>query len=175
MSQAGYSEQSNSNGDVCTPERELAIVRAFAPIGLDPCSSPTSTVSARYSFSGPPFGADGLIEEWSPYLAAGEISYANPPYGTEALLKWGEKMNREAALGCEIIALLPGRFETRWFKALRPDRICWYGRRVQFIDAKAPGRASSAKFPSVFLYYGRRPERFEAVFSDHGTVTSWRR
>jgi hypothetical protein len=83
------------------------------------------------------------------------------------------KAEIEAAAGAAIIALLPGRFDTRWFQALRPTRICWYNRRVVFVDHSNPAQKDSAKFPSVFAYWGEDTGHFHATFGPHGAVTTW--
>ncbi len=190
---AAYSESPSSNTSVCTPKRELDIVRAFAPIGLDPCGHPASAVCASTEWYGcdvtvfldadgfsigdaiyPENQKDGLKESWSAVLSDSEIAFVNPPYG-RYIVPWIDKMNREAKDGVEIIGLLPGRFDTRWFRALDPDRICWYGRRVAFIDPMTPERRDCAKFPSIFAYWGEQVDRFAQVFGEHGVVTRWRR
>jgi hypothetical protein len=178
--QAAYSEKLSANGDVNTPERELAIVRSFAPIGLDPASNATSTVGARVEWRGPiPWVArpgdephDGLVELWGPVLRDGEIVFLQPPYG-KLIVPWIDKANDEANMGVEIIGLLPGRFDTRWFRSMNPTLICWYGRRIPFVDNSKPGQKDSAKFPSIFCYYGERAGRFIEIFGKHGVVTPW--
>lgn len=177
---AAYSEQASENVHVCTPERELKLVRSFASIGLDPASNPGSTVGASITWYGPVDSAppaqrvDGLVASWSAIVYEGEIVFVNPPYGNY-IVPWIGKMNAEAKEGVEIIALLPGRFDTKWFRAMQASRLCWYGRRIPFIDHSKPDQKDTAKFPSVFAYWGNRPARFEEIFGEHGTVTPWRK
>jgi len=221
--QAAYSEAPSDNISVNTPERELTLVRAFAPIGLDPCGNPTSTVAARSEFWGPKpscgtcgapathgilsslraercaahtirerdagelitldripdatvadprYGMDGLILGWHTRLVEDEIVFLQPPYGRH-IVPWIGKTNREADAGAEIIGLLPGRFDTKWFNAMKPALICWYRRRIPYVDHSKPEQRDSAKFPSVFVYWGPRVDRFRALFAPHGKVTEW--
>ena len=172
---AAYSEQPSDNVHACTPKRELAIVRAFAPIALDPSGNAHSTVGAAVEWWGPDapeHRQDGLVESWSRVLGQHPgIAFCNPPYGRR-IVPWIAKMNAEGAFGAEIVALLPGRFDTKWFRAIRAMQICWYGRRIAFSDPARVGE-DSAKFPSVFAYWGCRPLRFVDVFGRHGVVTTW--
>jgi hypothetical protein len=201
MARANYSEDGNSdNVHVNSHERELAIVRAFAPIGLDPCSNIHSTVKARVEWFGPRatwpnicedcFGTgkllggvececqfdihavDGLQSDWKSVLQPGEIAYVNHPYG-KYCKPWVAKMNEEGDKGTESVSLTPGRFDTQWFRSARPALICWYGRRVAFVDnVLRIGMKDSAKFPSVFLYWGKRVDEFEQHFKQYGKVTT---
>lgn len=124
----------------------------------------------------PRYGRDGLAESWPLAVAVsklvGGIVFLQPPYGA-FIVPWIAKANAAARLGVEIVGLFPGRFDTKWFRAMRPDRICWYGRRIPFADHSKPTQKDSAKFPSVFPYWGRRTERFERIFGEHGVVTPW--
>jgi hypothetical protein len=177
---AAYSEALSENIHVCTPERELEIVRSFASIGLDPCGNATSTVKARVEWWGKQQGdpksehyCDGLVASWRLEVDTDEIAFMNCPYGKH-IVAWVAKANEEAERGVEIIGLLPGRFDTKWFRSMKPARICWYGRRIPFVDHSKPEQKDTAKFPSVFPYWGNRVERFEEIFGKHGVVTTWK-
>ncbi len=223
--QAAYSEAPSDNISVNTPERELELIRAFAPIGLDPCSNPTSTTGARVEYWGPRptcatcgalathgvfssqraercavhrddrrdddgmrvilshipphvisdprYGRDGLALDWKGVLLPGEIVFLQPPYG-RYIAPWVPKANREAEAGAEILGLLPGRYDTAWFNAMRPTLVCWYARRIPYVDHSKPAQKDSAKFPSAFVYWGPRPGRFSDLFAKHGKITTWR-
>lgn len=119
------------------------------------------------------YGVDGLaMSPWGAYVLEDEIVFLQPPYG-KAIVPWIAKANEERDAGAGIIGLLPGRFDTKWFRAMRPDRICWYGRRIPFSDSTKPGQKDSAKFPSVLPYWGPHTARFEEIFGEHGVVTPW--
>lgn len=68
--------------------------------------------------------------------------------------------------GRNVIALLPARVDTKWFRyAWEADALCfWYG-RLTFLGAEA-----NAPFPSVFAYWGKHRYRFAAAFADAGKI-----
>jgi hypothetical protein len=65
----------------------------------------------------------------------------------------------------EVLVLLPGRTETRWFRRLRPEFICFLRGRLAVGD-----HLGSAPFPSVVQYLGPNPERFAATFRPLGII-----
>ena len=149
-----------------TPQCILGlIVKHFGVIGLDPCAeSDLSTHFARNNFT---INDDGLSLSWSQGKGGGVV-YVNPPYG-RALPLWAEKCAKEHANGCEIIALVPARTDTKWFFICwdTATSICFWKRRITFVGAPA-----NAPFPSAFIYWGDRPRRFRAAFEEHGKVVS---
>ncbi len=90
----------------------------------------------------------------------------NPPYGRE-IREWVKKLHEEYQVGNtkEAIALLPARTDTQWFKILREYPRCFIYGRLIFGNAK-----TSAPFPSVVVYLGMQPERFNQVFSKLGDI-----
>lgn len=154
---------SSEKQDWRTPENFLAVVRQFAPIGLDPCGTLDSVVAAKVTYIYP--ADDGLALGWG----GPGLVYCNPPYGS-ATKDWVEKMKVEAKFGVEIVALVAARPDTRWFNICGAVRVCFWKGRLKFIGAPA-----SAPFPSAVLYYGERAERFEQVFGEHGVVVPWAR
>ena len=74
----------------------------------------------------------------------------------------------EAALGEEIIALLPARVDTKWFQEdIFPTAaaICFWKGRLTFLGAPAP-----ALFPSAVVYWGPNVQRFVSAFQTAGTI-----
>jgi hypothetical protein len=146
-----------------TPESVLEIVRAYAPIGLDPCSNPLSTVNARVSFA-LHNGEDGLAECWKAYLdAPDDIVFVNCPYAK--ILPWVEKCWAESAMGVESLLLVPCSPETKWSKLARQTctaRGAWRT-RIAFIGAGGNG----AKQPSALYHFGPNYYRFAHHFEPH--------
>lgn len=137
----------------CTPPEILErVIAVCGSIGLDPCSNGSSIVGARTAWD---VHADGLSRSW---IGLGSV-YVNPPYG-DALPVWMGKCALEAAEGAEIVALVPARTETKWFRAVleSPATVGLWRGRVQFLGAPNP-----APFPSVLIYWGPRADRFVEV------------
>jgi hypothetical protein len=155
------------------PEFLEAVCAVFDGIpDLDPCSDSSArpTVAARRHFTRQ---ENGLMQPW-----AGRV-YMNPPYGRE-IGKWIRKLRSEWQRGAmtDAIALLPARPDTAWFEALTLDTddavICFLRGRLRFV-----GQRSSAPFPSMAVYFGRRQAAFARVFEEWGSLwmpaRSWRR
>lgn len=88
---------------------------------------------------------DGLRQSW-----AGHICFMNPPYGSE-IKDWVKKAAAESERAV-VVALLPGRTDTKWFQQyVLPyvSEIRLVAGRVRFRGAK-----SGAPFPSVIAVYG---------------------
>lgn len=151
---------SSSRDDWCTPPAVLDRIRTLGPIGLDPCGCKASVVAARIEIMPE---QDGLSVDWAK-LAAGELVYMNPPYGRD-IGRWTEKASVEAKRGAEIIALIHARTDTKWFQrdARTADALLFWAGRLTFL-----GAPSSAPFPSVLLYWGRRPKEFLSLFEGRG-------
>jgi hypothetical protein len=166
----------------CTPAPVLDRVRRIAPIGLDPFSNAQSIVGAEREFR-LDRGEDALKLDWRGY----GLAYANPPFGDE-IAACMRRVVYFAELGLEIVALVPHRTDTVWYReAVRLVRAkCeWYG-RMKFIRGQADraqlgllGGAgplpavegdTAAPFPTVLLYYGRRRARFARAFDGAGEI-----
>jgi hypothetical protein len=162
---------SSARPDWNTPEEILSLVRQLGPIGLDPCSNPTSLVGARVAWS-LETGDDGLAVPWRQALWPDYVGlvYVNPPYGRE-IEPWAAKCAAEAAPGCEIVALLPARTDAGWWQwhITTARAVCFWRGRLRFLGAE-----SSAPFPSALAYWGARVGRFRAVFGPHGWIPGGR-
>ncbi len=150
-----------------TPEPVLTPLHKFATVGLDPCSNPDSIVGAVVEWS-LERGHDGLAREW------GELGlvFVNPEYG-RAINAWIAKCVTEARGagtgrgGCEIVALVPARTDTRWFADIwqSASAILFWRGRLTFLGAPA-----GAPFPSALVYWGNRPRAFGRAFKACGKV-----
>jgi len=152
-----------------TPGSFITLVRAVAPIALDPCSNEGSLVQAERSICLP---EDGIKADWfersrfENQTSAGLV-YVNPPYGSKQR-DFLRKCAAEADRGCEIVALIPARTDTMVFQRTvfaTAQAICFYAGRLKF-----EGAPSSAPFPSAVVYWGQRRERFNEVFASYGKV-----
>ncbi len=164
-----------------TPASVLERVRMIAPIALDPCSNEDSIVGAAEEWR-IERGEDGLARTWDQF----GLNYCNPPY--EDLLSWGRKLAREAARGCEIIALIPARPDTVAFQdhiLATCTAVCFWRGRMKYgagrartaqisllsaIDAPLEEGENCAPFPSCVPYWGTRPRRFVRAFESAGWV-----
>jgi len=151
-----------------TPPIVLDALRPMGRISLDPCSNERSIVPARTRFVLP--AHDGLAEPWATTKRGARRSglvFVNPPYGKH-LPAWTAKIIAESRAGAEIVALVPGRIDARWYRDAR--RTCaaraeWRG-RMRFL-----GRRGTAPFPVVIFYWGTRTDLFERALEGYADVT----
>lgn len=173
--------------------RLLWLVEEFAGgrIGLDPCASKFEKhhfAETNYTLHN---GKDGLALPW---LGHG-VAYANPEYQRKLLIAFIRKAVDEFVivprdgkgrpipgtrtpprLRCgeddHLFLLVPARPDTRWFQLeLLPfaTAMCFWRGRMRF------SKSDPAPFPSLVLYFGRRPARFRELFSPHGWVPATER
>jgi hypothetical protein len=145
-----------------TPQLIVDIVRQVGGgrIALDPCGNAGSIVGAdrEYRLEN---GDDGLRDPWT----VGGLVYVNPPYGRE-IGPWVERCYDQARLGAPVIALLPARPDTRWFRSCwKAAAICFIRGRLTFLGAPSP-----APFPSVLVYWGTWTDDFHEACADLGHV-----
>lgn len=163
-----------------TPPEWLDLVRQVGPIALDPATTEENPCDAEV-FLYPPY--DGLNEDWRAH-AKGGLCYVNSPYGDE-LPDWAAKIADEGMRGCEVISLTPARTDTAWFRKMTTaDQLCFVRGRIKFygfnpLTGKFERGAWSKKskkwmpdspagFPSLFAYWGPKPDRFREVFGPYG-------
>lgn len=158
---------SSAKMDWLTPPEVVDVVRRVSPLGtiaLDPCGNRASVVGARRQYLVED-GDDGLALPWH---GAGGLVYVNPPYG-RSLPAWIDKCADEVFDGAEIVALVPARPDTLWFRrALREcHALCFWSGRIRFFGATA-----GAPFPSVFLYWHPLglTRNFREAFKPHGVI-----
>lgn len=187
---------SSQRHDWLTPPWVLELVRAIAPIRLDPCTAPSNPTQAATFCSlgesapnrdGVWLGPDGLAVDWARGSPGKGLVFVNPPYG-RALPKWIDKCVAEAQ-HAEIVALVPSRTDTRWWQkaAVSASSACFLTGRLTF-DSGNPGAPNRhtmwstkrnawvsvepAAFPSCLFYWGDRPKRFQQAFSAQGIFTT---
>ncbi|MFT4117869.1 DNA N-6-adenine-methyltransferase [Bradyrhizobium sp.] len=131
---------SSETPEWATPQPVFDALNArHGPFLLDVCATQENAKCQRY-FT---IKENGLCQTWS------DNNWMNPPYG-RTIGEWIEKAFREALLGRQTVALLPGRTDTRWFHEFI------YGRHeTQFLCGrlKFGGSKNSAPFPSMVVIF----------------------
>lgn len=103
--------------EILTPSCITDFVRDIfgGPIMLDPCAAVDgtgNTVRADFIYTGPPGGADGLVEPWR------DRTFCNPPFGK--LKAWLAKATYEATTSAHrIVVLCPVRSRSEWWRTDR--------------------------------------------------------
>ena len=98
---------------------------------------------------------NGLEQDW------GGACWMNPPYGNE-ISKWMEKARQSAMDGATVVCLVPGAYETRWFREsaqmgevrlLNNGRVRWQEMSAapfpSAVIILAPKKRASVKFWSL--------------------------
>jgi hypothetical protein len=117
---------------------------ALGPVGLDPCSNQWSEVRARVEYR-LDRGQDGLVLPWDGL----GLVYVNPPFG-RVIGRW---MQRCAASGAEVVALVPARVDAKWWhEAYAASSAC--RERSSELAAAATART----FDEWRLLFGRLPD-----------------
>ena len=155
---------SSAKMDWRTPASVLDRVRRVRAIGLDPCPAEDSEHwFATSNLQRPKY--DGLTAPWMDYVdCLRELVFVNPPYG-RALGDW-MRACASNSYGLHIIALVPARTDTNWFRwCWGADAICFLRGRITFEGAPAP-----APFPSCLPFWGEAVHRFRDAFADAGHI-----
>lgn len=156
---------STPNDERYTPPGVLAVVRAIAPIALDPCSPSSNPTGARVFYTQED---DGLTRDWD----AQGLCYVNCPYSRGELQRWADKVVAEAAMPeREIVMLTPSDLGTRWAKTLfaHAQAIAFWHGRIAFLTPEGDYE-QGAKQPSCLWYFGERAARFHRVLRPHANV-----
>ena len=161
---------SSKTAEHLTPGWLLDLVERVAPIGLDPCAHPKAEASIRASQINT---SDGLLLDWYATIQHhsnphNTLVFVNPPYG-RALRAWAAKMAAER--DCAIVALVPARVDTAWWRELDPLAWCALAGRVKFLDSEGTEQ-DAAPFPSAvcLLHATQLLGKFVEVFSERGPV-----
>ena len=90
---------------------------------------------------------DGLKQEW------GKTNWLNPTFSS--IQKWMKKAYESARLGAVVVALLPARTDTQWFR----DYVSHA--EIELLEGriKFGGGASTAPFPSMVAVWRMRSAR----------------
>lgn len=134
----------SSNSELWGTPQELfnALDKEFN-FTLDVCATPELSKCKRYFDP----ETDGLKQNWD-----NERCFLNPPYGKK-ISEWVKKAS--LARGGVVVALLPARTDTRWFKSyVEPyaSEIRFIAGRLKFTNPN--GKAKAAPFPSMIAIYG---------------------
>lgn len=152
-----------------TPEHVLEVVRQFAPIYLDPCTTPENPVGAENFFTAED---DGLSEGRGWYCGDGDrVAFVNCPYSRGELARWMRRIVSESREFHGIIALIPSDLGTEagQLVAQTADAICFVKGRLTF-STPAGKLDAGAKQASIMPYWGKETQRFERVFAQLGVV-----
>ena len=151
-----------------TPEHVLEVVRQFAPIYLDPCTTADNPTRAEHWITAE---QDALGDGQGWYRGdRRRFIFVNPPYSRGELVRWMSKCVEESQ-EAEIVALIPSDLGTEAGRivATSCDALCFVHGRLTF-RSPAGKPSAGAKQPSVMPYWGEDTKRFERVFSQLGTV-----
>jgi hypothetical protein len=130
-----------------TPPYVLEPVRTLlGGIGLDPCTEPDNPTRAADFHCLP---ADGCTAPWR-----AQTVFCNPPYG-EARDRWVDRCIAEAALGKQVVLLIPAHPDTRTFQraAAAASSILFTKGRLKFGVLRENGRQEAASHGSALLGY----------------------
>lgn len=149
-----------------TPPALVEACHEDHPFTLDVCATHYNTKVSRY-FS-LDAGVDGLQQRWT-----SEICWMNPPYST--LQTWLQKAIDESTNGCTVVALIPARTETKWWRdlvATQAYEIRFLVGRLAFI--RDGGHTGSAPFPSAIVIYNGTASKIRTCWWDWRTRTLYR-
>jgi len=97
------------DGEHDTPQDFYNMLDKEFHFDLDPCCT-TKSQKAPNGFCLDK-GQDGLAESWDGYKCA----FMNPPYGRSITDKWVRKAFLESSRHIQVVGLIPGRIDTKWF------------------------------------------------------------
>lgn len=160
---------SSARVDWNTPQVIVDVVKRVGGgrIALDPCGNAGSIVVAEVEYRLDQ-RRNGLELTWAMAPDFGLV-YVNPPYGRE-IGAWVSKCWTQSADGVDVIALVPARTDTNWFRLCwtTAQRVCFIHGRLSFLGAEHP-----APFPSALVLWSqdkRTAARFELECSYLGHV-----
>lgn len=108
---------------------------------LDVCAGPDNHKCDRYFDE----QMDGLKQDWT-----NDICWMNPPYG-RVIGKWIKKASDTAKQGGVVVALIPARTDTKWWReyVMTASELRFISGRLKFGSSD-----SGAPFPSVIAVFG---------------------
>ena len=157
---------SSETDEWSTPPHYIGLAKqVMGAIDLDPASNALAQqwIEAETYYT---IKDNGLMQPWFGRL------WLNPPYGNQVRL-WTEK-----ALHCyengairEGILLVKPAVGSKWYQRLSKQLLrCEPDERIKFINAQGQTQSSPVHGNTLF-YLGKNRERFQAVFSDLGTIS----
>lgn len=132
---------SSARGTWATPKFLFDAVDLVFHFDLDVCATAENAKCKRF-FSPE---QDGLSRRWAP-----RTCWMNPVYG-RGIERWLAKAVAESELGATVVALLPHRPDTRWWRLARRGEVTELEGRVTFEGADHP-----APFPSCLVVFRPR-------------------
>jgi hypothetical protein len=108
---------------------------------------------------------NGLEQKWAYNV------FCNPPYG-RSVEEWLNKAIDGYQWGdISACIMLLNRTGAAWYKKRKREvtAICEVDRRIAFLDESGKLQ-SSPRYYNDFIYLGKRPDKFESVFSAIGDV-----
>jgi DNA N-6-adenine-methyltransferase Dam len=159
----------------CTPPELLDLVWEIGPITLDPFANKWSTPIMRASME---FHLERGEDAWVlPWPVGAGVAFCNPKYG-RTMPRSIAAMNRCAADGGTVVALVAARPDTLWLQEANAQLICFWRGRVRFLDPRTGMQPTEAGacFPSAFLIWsevGWRLDAFVKAFGPKGRVVDW--
>lgn len=132
---------SSASSDWATPQDFFdEVEKRFGRLDLDVCATAENAKCEDYF----DLELDGLKQPWAP-----KDCWLNPPYG-RGIGAWMAKAAVEADKGAVVIALVPARTDTKWFRAAYEKASYLYliSGRLKF-----GGCENAAPFPSALFLF----------------------
>jgi hypothetical protein len=148
-----------------TPAPYIVMAReVLGSIDLDPASNALaqSWIQAEKIYTKED---NGLEQKWAYNV------FCNPPYG-RSVEEWLNKAIDGYQWGdISACIMLLNRTGAAWYKKRKREvtAICEVDRRIAFLDESGKLQ-SSPRYYNDFIYLGKRPDKFESVFSAIGDV-----
>lgn len=123
-----------------TPQHVFDILDEEFRFTLDVCADESNHKTELYYSK----KEDGLQQHWM------GVCWMNPPYGKE-IGKWVKKAFESARGGAIVVALLPARTDTRWWRdyVMKASELRFINGRLKFGNSN-----QCAPFPSVIAIFG---------------------
>ena len=131
---------SSNTDEWATPPQLFEVFNEKYHFTLDVCANADNHKCPRYFDK----SINGLDQDWTK-----DICWLNPPYG-RTIGQWVKKASITASGGGVVVALLPARTDTKWWRyVMTATEIIFLDGRVKFGNSK-----NSAPFPSVIVIWG---------------------
>jgi ParB family chromosome partitioning protein len=140
-------------------------------IDLDPasCEAANKIIGAKEYYDKED---NGLEKPWS-----GSV-FCNPPYGRN-VSAWVNKclaeeelivQNRYIITNLQMILLVNAVTDRNWFQPLWKYPICFFRKRIKFINSETMKADSRPTHGNAMVYFGIKPDRFKREFYQYGHI-----
>lgn len=145
--------QSSQSVEWATPQDFFDHLDHVFDFQLDVCATRENRKCPRYFTK----KHDGLEQSWHAYRRV----WMNPPYGT-SISKWMKKAYEESKKGCLVVALVPARVDTNWWKdwVSHKAHTEFIKGRLRFLPKGKSDYKHCAPFPSALVFYGLLGDRY---------------